>query len=112
MTDTVDLQEEIEKRNGKRVRPLGDRVVVVPKEKADRVTESGIVIPEMAQQDSQVGRVIAIGPGRMSEYGVLIEPAVEEGDEVVFGRYAGTELEVDGRAVLVLQSADIHAVID
>lgn len=92
------------------LRPLDDRVVVEPKE-AEEVTAGGIVLPDTAKEKPQRGTVLAVGPGRLLEGGKRAEMSVAVGDEVIFGKYAGTDIEVDGRELKILRESDILAKI-
>ncbi len=92
------------------IKPLGDRVVVQPKP-AEEKTDSGLYIPESAQDKPQKGTVVSIGPGRV-ENGNRIEMTVEEGDEILYGKYAGTEVTLDGDEYLIMRESDIFGVID
>ena len=91
-----------------RLRPLDDRVVVEPQE-AEEKTAGGIVLPDTAKEKPQRGTVVAIGPGKMLESGKRGELAVSKGDLVIFGKYSGTDVEVDGRDVKILREGDILA---
>jgi len=90
------------------LRPLDDRVVVKPME-AEEVTAGGIVLPDTAQEKPQRGKVIAVGPGRLLDNGNRGELSVAVGDEVIFGKYGGTEIEVGGEEVKILRESDILA---
>lgn len=90
-------------------KPLGDRVIVEP-EAAEEVTKSGIVLPDAAQEKPQTGRVVAAGPGRVSDEGKLIEMTLKEGDVVIYAKYGGTELKVAGKDYLIVRESDILAV--
>ncbi len=79
-----------------KVRPLDDRVVVEPLEAEEKST-GGILLPDSAKQKPQRGRVLAVGPGKLSEKGERIALGVVKGDEVIYGRYAGNDIEVEGR---------------
>ncbi|HHP7238262.1 co-chaperone GroES [Longibacter sp.] len=92
------------------IKPLGDRVVVQPLE-ADEKTESGLYIPDSAQEKPQKGTVVAIGPGRV-ENGTKVDMTVSEGDEVLYGKYAGTEVSLDGGEFLIMRESDIFGVIE
>ncbi len=92
-------------------RPLGDRVLVLLSEVQER-TESGLIIPQMAQEKSNRGTVVAVGPGRVTEHGRLIEPHVKRGDVVLLPKYAGTEIELGGKKHLVLAEEEIIGVVD
>jgi len=90
------------------LRPLGDRVIVELID-AEEVGPSGIVIPDTAQEKPQRGRVLAVGPGPRGEDGKYVKMDLEEGDEIVFSKYGGTEIKVIGADYLVLREADILA---
>ena len=91
-----------------KIRPLDDRVVVEPLE-ADEKTAGGILLPDTAKQKPQRGRVLAVGPGKMRDDGERTAVAVARGDEVLFGRYGGSDIEVDGREIKILRETDILA---
>lgn len=90
-----------------RLEPLGDRVIVEPT-KPEEVTKSGLYIPPTAQDSTQQGAVIAVGPGTY-EKGELVPIPLKPGDVVLYGRYSGTEIELDGRKLLVLREGDVLA---
>ena len=90
------------------IRPLDDRIVVEPMA-AEETTAGGIVLPDAAQEKPQRGTVIAVGPGKLLDSGERGELSVAVGDEVIFGKYAGTEIEVDGQDVKILRESDILA---
>ena len=91
-----------------KIRPLDDRVVVEPIE-ADEMTAGGIVLPEAAKEKPQRGTVVAVGPGRLLDSGERGALSVAVGDEVIYGKYGGTDIEVDGDDVKILREADILA---
>jgi chaperonin GroES len=91
-----------------KIRPLDDRVVVRPTE-AEEMTAGGIVLPDTAKEKPQRGSVIAVGPGRLLDSGKRGELSVAVGDEVIYGKYGGTDIEVDGEEVKVLRESDILA---
>jgi len=93
-----------------KIKPLGDRVVVSPKP-AEEKTESGLYIPDSAKEKPQKGTIVAIGPGRV-ENGNKIDLTVEEGDEVLYGKYAGTEVTIDGKEMLIMRESDIFGVVE
>jgi len=93
------------------LRPLADRVVVEPSE-AEEVTPSGILLPETAKEKPQQGTIVAIGSGRRDENGKLIAMDVKLSDKVLYAKYAGTEIKVDGKKVLILKESDILAVVE
>jgi len=92
------------------LKPLGDRVVIEPIAK-EETTASGIVLPDTAKEKPQEGRVIAVGSGRVADNGERIALEVKEGDKVIFSKYAGTEVKVDNKELLVLRESDILAII-
>ncbi|MGD9646124.1 MAG: co-chaperone GroES [Pirellulales bacterium] len=91
-----------------KLRPLDDRVVVEPLE-AEEMTAGGIVLPDTAKERPQRGTVLSVGPGKVLDSGERGELSVSVGDEVIFGKYAGTDIEVDGRDVKILRETDILA---
>jgi chaperonin GroES len=91
-----------------KVRPLDDRVVVEPLE-AEEKTAGGILLPDTAKQKPQRGRVLAIGPGKLLDSGERAAMAVARGDEVIYGRYAGSDIEVDRKEIKILRESDILA---
>ncbi len=93
------------------LRPLGDRVIVEPIEQ-EEVTASGLYIPETAKEKPQQGNVLAAGPGRTDDDGERIAMDVKAGDKVLFAKYAGTEIKMDGRKLLIMKEADILAVME
>ncbi len=93
-----------------KIRPLGDRVVVKPIQR-EEVTKSGIVLPDTAKEKPQRGQVIAVGPGRMTDDGKRLPMEVKVGDEVLFAKYAGTELKIDDEEYLILSEKDILAIV-
>ena len=92
------------------LKPLDDRVVVEPME-AEETTAGGIVLPDAAKEKPQRGKVVAVGPGRLLESGERVKVGVSVGDEVLFGKYGGTEIEVEGQEVKILRESDILAKI-
>ena len=92
------------------IEPLEDRVVIRPLD-AEEVTSSGLVIPDTAKEKPQEGEVIAVGPGRVDDNGKRIEVGVANGDRVLYSKYAGTEVKIDGEELLVVSSRDILAKI-
>lgn len=97
-----------EKELSLKVRPLDDRVVVEGLE-AEEKTAGGILLPDTAKQKPQRGRVLAVGPGKLLDNGQRSTLNVAKGDEVIFGRYAGTDIEVDRREIKILRETDILA---
>ena len=90
------------------IRPLDDRVVVEPLE-AEETTAGGIVLPDTAQEKPQRGTVVAIGPGKLLDSGERGQMSVAVGDEVIYGKYGGTDIEIDGEEVKILREGDILA---
>jgi chaperonin GroES len=93
-----------------KLEPLDDRVVVEVVE-AETKTKGGIVLPDSAQEKPQKAKVLAVGPGRVADDGTRIAPAVKKGDTVVFAKYGGSEIEVDGKEYIILRESDILAKI-
>lgn len=92
------------------IRPLADRVLVRPLEKEER-TASGILLPDTAKEKPQQGKVLALGPGRVLENGEKVPLDMKEGDTVIFSRYAGTEIKVEGEDLLILSERDVLAIV-
>jgi chaperonin GroES len=90
--------------------PLGDRVVVRPKQK-EEVTKSGIVLPDTAKEKPQEGEVIAVGPGRVLDNGNRLEMELKVGQSVLYAKYAGTEYKVEDEEYLILREPDVLAVV-
>jgi chaperonin GroES len=97
-----------EKESNLRIRPLDDRVVVEPLE-AEEKTAGGILLPDTAKQKPQRGRILAIGPGKLLDDGKRAAMSVAKGDEVIYGRYSGSDIEVDRREIKILRETDILA---
>ncbi len=94
-----------------RFRPLHDRVVIRRLEQEER-SAGGIIIPDTAQEKPMQGEVVAVGPGNRSEDGKLTPLDVEAGDRILFGKYSGTEVKVDGEDLVIMRESDIMGVID
>ena len=92
-------------------KPLGSRVVVEPIEQ-DEVTAGGIVLPETAKEKPQKGKVLSVGAGDRNEKGERVPMDVSKGDTVLFAKYAGTEIKVDGKKLLILRESDLLAIVD
>ena len=90
-------------------KPLGDRVIVEP-ETAEQTTKSGIVLPDTAQEKPQTGKVVSVGPGRVTDEGKELPMKVKEGDVVIYAKYGGTELKIEGAEFLIVKESDILAV--
>jgi chaperonin GroES len=93
------------------LKPLGDRLIVEPIE-SEEVTASGIVLPETAKEKPQQGKVLAAGPGRRDDDGKRIKMDVEEGDTVLYAKYAGTEVKIDNKKYLILKETDVLAIVE
>ncbi len=91
-----------------KIRPLDDRVVVEPLEAAEK-TAGGILLPDTAKEKPQRGRVLAVGPGKLRDNGERATLAVAVGDEVIYGRYSGNEIEESGKEIKILRETDILA---
>ena len=93
------------------IRPLGDRIIVKPLE-AEEKTKGGIIIPEVAKEKPQEGKVVAVGKGKVLESGQVHTPEVKAGDRVLYGKYSGTEITTkEGEELLIMREEDILAVI-
>ena len=92
-------------------RPLHDRVVVRRIEEETK-TAGGIIIPDTAKEKPMQGEVIAVGPGARDEAGRLVAPEVKRGDRVLFGKWSGTEVKIDGQELLIMKESDIMGVLD
>ena len=92
------------------LKPLGDRLLVSPIEQ-EEMTASGIVLPETAKEKPMQGKVIAVGPGARKEDGSLIAMDVKEGDTVLYAKYAGTEIKIDGNKYLIFKETDVLAIV-
>ena len=92
------------------MKPLADRVIVRAAA-AEEKTKSGIIIPDTAKEKPQRGEVVAVGEGKTADSGAIIKPQVVVGDQVLYGKYAGTEITVDGEDLLIMRESDIFAVL-
>ena len=92
------------------IKPLEDRILVRPEE-GEETTASGIVIPDTAKEEPQEGTVLAVGPGKRSDAGELIPVDVKDGDRVIYSKYGGTEIKVEGEDLLILSSRDVLAIV-
>ena len=91
-----------------KIEPLGDRVVIKPTPK-EEVSKGGIVLPDTAKEKPQEGKIIAAGPGRLTEEGNRIAMEVKKGDKVIYSKYAGTEFKLDGDELIIMREGDILA---
>ncbi|MGB3716035.1 MAG: co-chaperone GroES [Candidatus Promineifilaceae bacterium] len=96
---------------GKKLKPLGDRLVIKPIEQED-IMASGLVLPETAKEKPQRGTVIAIGPGRRDDDGKRIEMDVAVDDIVLYAKYSGTEIKIEGDKLLILKESDVLAILE
>ena len=92
-------------------RPLHDRVVV-KRIDAEAKSAGGIIIPDTAQEKPQEGEVIAVGPGALDEHGKRVVPEVKAGDSVLFGKWSGTEVKIDGQELLIMKESDIMGILE
>ena len=92
-------------------RPLGDRVLVRRVEEEAK-TKGGIIIPDTAKEKPQEGEVVAVGPGARDDAGKLVALDVKKGDRVLFGKWSGTEVKIDGQDLLIMKESDIMGVIE
>ena len=92
------------------LKPLGNRVVIEPNEQ-EEITSGGIVLPETAKEKPQKGKVLSVGPGDRDEDGKRIPMDVKEGDTVLFAKYAGTEIKVEGKKLLIMRESDLLAIV-
>lgn len=93
-----------------KLKPLADRVVVKPSA-AEEKTKGGIIVPDTAKEKPVWGEVIAVGPGRISDDGKSIPMEIKVGDKVLYGKYSGTEVTVDGNEMLIMRESDIFAIM-
>jgi chaperonin GroES len=94
-----------------KVKPLQDRLVVKRLAEEEK-TKGGIIIPDAAKEKPQEGKVIAVGPGKVTDNGQRVTPEIKAGDKVLFGKYAGTEIKIDGDEHLILREDDVLAIIE
>ena len=94
-----------------KVKPLQDRLVVKRLAEEEK-TKGGIIIPDAAKEKPQEGRVIAVGPGKVTDNGQRVTPEVKVGDKILFGKYAGTEIKIEGDEHLILREDDVLAIIE
>jgi len=93
-----------------KIQPLADRVVVKAIEESEQM-RGGLYIPDTAKEKPSQGEIVAVGPGKLSDEGTRIEPDVKVGDKVLYGKYAGTDVTLDGEEFLILRESDVLAVI-
>lgn len=95
-----------------KLRPLADRVVVEPIEKEETFAGGELVLPDTAREKPQQGRVIAVGAGRMDDEGERLPMDVSVGDTILFAKFAGTEVKIDGTKLLILKESDVLAIVE
>ena len=93
-----------------KLKPLADRVVVKPS-KAEEMTKGGIIVPDTAKEKPVWGEVIAAGPGRISDEGKVVPMEVKVGNKVLYGKYSGTEVTIEGEELLLMRESDIFAIM-
>lgn len=92
------------------VKPLADRIILRPLE-AEQKTAGGIIIPDAAKEKPQKGEIVAVGPGKVTDNGQKIEMALKNGDKVLYGKYSGTEVSIDGQDYLIMKESDVLAIL-
>jgi chaperonin GroES len=93
-----------------KIKPLGDRVIVKPKE-AEETTKGGIILPDTAKEKPIEGSIVAVGPGKYED-GKLVDMTVKVGDTVLYGKYGGTEITVEGDEYLIMRESDIYGIVN
>jgi chaperonin GroES len=93
-----------------KLNPLADRVVVKPAE-AEETTKGGIILPDTAKEKPVEGTIVAAGPGKVADNGELVKMSIKVGDKVLYGKYSGTEVTIEGEEYLIMRESDIFAVI-
>ncbi|HLF14545.1 MAG TPA: co-chaperone GroES [Bacteroidota bacterium] len=93
-----------------KMKPLADRVVVKPSP-AEEKTRGGIIVPDTAKEKPVLGEVVAVGPGRRGDDGKVIPMEVKKGDKVLYGKYSGTEVTVEGKDYLIMRESDLFAIV-
>jgi chaperonin GroES len=94
-----------------KIRPLGDRILVLRVEEEEK-TSGGIIIPDSAKEKPQEGKIVAVGPGKTGEKGERISMTVKAGDRILFGKYAGNEIKIDGVEHLIMHEDDILGIVE
>lgn len=94
-----------------KVKPLADRVLVEAAA-AETTTKGGIIIPDTAKEKPQRGKIIAVGTGRVADHGKRPSLSVKAGDEILYGKYSGTELTLDGKEYMIMRESDIYAILN
>jgi chaperonin GroES len=93
-----------------KMKPLADRVVIKPSP-AEEKSRGGIILPDTAKEKPVIGEVVAVGPGKVTDDGKKVAPEVKVGDKVLYGKYSGTEVTVEGDEYLIMREADIFAIV-
>lgn len=93
-----------------KMKPLADRVVIKPSP-ADEKSKGGIILPDTAKEKPVIGEVVAVGPGKVTDDGKKIAPEVKVGDKVLYGKYSGTEVTIEGDEYLIMREADVFAIV-
>tara|TARA_Y100001936_G_C15533292_1_gene388709 strand:- start:210 stop:494 length:285 start_codon:yes stop_codon:yes gene_type:complete len=92
------------------LKPLSDRIVVRAQE-AEETTSSGIILPDTAKEKPQIGIIVSVGPGKMNDSGSLVKMTLKKNDKVLYGKYSGTEVNIDGEDLLIMRESDILATL-
>ena len=92
------------------VKPLADRIILLPLE-AEQKTAGGIIIPDAAKEKPMKGEVVAVGPGKIADSGQKIDMSLKSGDKVLYGKYSGTEVSIDGKDYLIMKESDVLAIL-
>jgi chaperonin GroES len=95
-----------------RIRPLADRLIVKRLEEQEQKSTGGIIIPDTAKEKPQEGKVVAVGKGKINEDGKVIPLDVKAGDRILFGKYAGSEIKIDGEEHLILREEDVLGIVE
>ena len=93
-----------------KIKPLGDRVIVKPKE-AEETTKGGIILPDTAKEKPVEGSIVAVGAGKVTEEGKLVAMSLKVGDVVLYGKYSGTEIKIEGVEYLIMRESDIYGIV-
>jgi chaperonin GroES len=93
-----------------KIKPLADRIVIKPSP-AEEKSRGGIILPDTAKEKPVVGEVVAIGPGKVTDDGKTVKPEVKVGDKVLYGKYSGTEVTIEGEEYLIMREADVFAIV-
>lgn len=97
-------------KNKLSVRPMGDRVIIASLPQEEK-TKGGIILPDSAKEKPQEGQVVAVGKGKMTDTGEMLDMSVTVGDKVLYGKYSGTEVKIDGESYLIVKESEILAII-